>query len=91
MKHYRLLLLIILCVLMGCKKDMPSKNLPPVTQEGRNTAGFLLDGEVWVPFAECGLFRSCEEIDVPYGGPPFNNNYLSIHLEREVKEIIRQL
>ena len=32
----------------GCKKDNPNA-LPEATQSGRNTAGFLLDGQLWLP------------------------------------------
>ena len=33
-----------------CNKDKPDSNgLPPVTQEGKNTLGFLLNGEPWTP------------------------------------------
>lgn len=36
----------------SCKKyktDSPLDQLPPATQEGRNTLGFLLNGEPWTP------------------------------------------
>ena len=29
----------------GCKKDDPEAGLPPATQEGKNTGGFLLNGQ----------------------------------------------
>lgn len=33
-----------------CKKNKPDSNgLPPATQEGKNTLGFLLNGEPWKP------------------------------------------
>ncbi|TZF85786.1 hypothetical protein FW774_01565 (plasmid) [Pedobacter sp. BS3] len=53
------LLLLALCTMllttMTCKKD-PTKNavLPPATQAGKNTAGFILNNEVWVPYYKCG-------------------------------------
>lgn len=35
-------------VVAACKKDDPNA-LPDATQEGSNTAGFLLDGQPWLP------------------------------------------
>ena len=55
-----------------CKKDKPSKNLPPITQEGKNTIGFKVNGEVWTPYYECRYFGNpCGEIHARYG-PPYN-------------------
>ena len=55
-----------------CKKDKPSKNLPPITQEGKNIFGFKVNGEVWTPFYECRYFGNpCGEIHARYG-PPYN-------------------
>lgn len=53
----------------ACKKD-PTKNakLPPITQEGKNTVGFMIDGEVWVPYYECRFMGDpCGEIHASYG------------------------
>ena len=33
----------------GCKKDGPEAGLPAATQEGKNTFGCLVDGQVFVP------------------------------------------
>lgn len=43
--------LLVLCLLANsCKKDNTDPNgLPPATQAGKNTAGFLLDGKPWLP------------------------------------------
>jgi hypothetical protein len=50
---YILFLSFLLLTGMKCKKDSISFNtkdkLPAITQEGKNTFGFLLNGEVWVP------------------------------------------
>ena len=43
-----LLPLALLLALAACKKDDPNA-LPDATQEGKNTAGWLLDGKAWVP------------------------------------------
>lgn len=60
--HVASLFLTFSCILLltSCEKD-PYKNgeptLPPITMEGKNTLGFLLDGKVWVPYQENpGLF-----------------------------------
>jgi hypothetical protein len=53
----------------ACKKD-PTKNakLPPITQEGKNTVGFTINGEVWVPYYKCHSFGDpCGEISATYG------------------------
>jgi hypothetical protein len=52
-----------------CRKD-PTSNakLPPATQEGRNTVGFMIDDEVWVPYYECRFMGDpCGEISARYG------------------------
>ncbi|VDH03265.1 DUF6252 family protein [Bergeyella zoohelcum] len=44
-----LLALAIGLTAMGCKDREPNPNvLPPATQEGKNTAGCLIDGKIWV-------------------------------------------
>lgn len=40
-------------MLSSCDKDPyqdGTPELPPITMEGKNTLGFLLDGKVWVPY-----------------------------------------
>jgi hypothetical protein len=48
-----------------CKKSAPPPNiLPPVTEEGKNTFGCKVNGEVWRPYANCGIFLGrCAELD----------------------------
>lgn len=65
--HVASLFLTFSCILLltSCEKD-PYKNgepsLPPITMEGKNTLGFLLDGKVWVPYQENpGLFTPTME------------------------------
>ena len=71
--NYKLIFLILLSFIcltaIKCKKD-PTKNatLPPATQEGKNTIGFTINGEVWVPYAKCAAFSDpCREILARYG------------------------
>jgi hypothetical protein len=57
MKKYYFILALILLSLTACKKDKhingpttPSQpQLPPITTEGKNTFGCLVNGEVWLP------------------------------------------
>lgn len=52
----------------ACKKD-PTKNakLPSITQEGKNTIGFTIGGEVWVPYYNCRFMGDpCGEIHSSY-------------------------
>jgi hypothetical protein len=47
-----ILLSSIIHLQSSCVKNHPDpkpKELPPITTEGRNTIGFLLNGEVWLP------------------------------------------
>ena len=47
-KYYRLLLLLPLLGMKKCEREpSPIFTLPPVTQEGANTLGFVVDGRVW--------------------------------------------
>lgn len=47
-------------------KDEPSKELPPITQEGKNTIGCKINGEIWVPYYSCNGMSAnpCGEIAV---------------------------
>jgi hypothetical protein len=62
-------LFIIPLFFASCKKD-PTKNakLPPITQEGKNTVGFTLNNEVWVPYYKCRFMGNpYGEISARYG------------------------
>jgi hypothetical protein len=68
----QLILLFLAFILnVKCKKDKytPPNVLPPVTQEGKNTLGFKVDGEIWVPYYECPAFSSlnCGELSASAG------------------------
>ena len=58
MKHYLFLIALIIISLSACKKDKDKygpgtqpqpQQLPPITTEGKNTFGCLVNGEVWLP------------------------------------------
>lgn len=60
---------IISLFFVACKKD-PTKNakLPPITQEGKNTVGFTIESEVWIPYYKCRIMGNpCGEILARYG------------------------
>lgn len=56
---------------LKCKKDNPPLAiLPAATQEGKNTVGFTLNGEVWIPYAICRIGADpCGEISARYSTP----------------------
>jgi hypothetical protein len=39
-----------------CRKNVPAPGLPPITEQGRNSFGFKLNGNTWVPYYDCGWF-----------------------------------
>ena len=50
MKHYLCLALSVALLATACQKNgLDPNGLPPATQEGKNTAGFLLNGQPWRP------------------------------------------
>ncbi len=79
-----LLLSLLTTFTTGCKKD-PTKNatLPPATQEGGNTVGFTLNGEVWMPYYKCGFGQNpCGEISARYSTPSAAPNAISFQFAR---------
>ncbi|TXB61583.1 hypothetical protein [Phaeodactylibacter luteus] len=63
MKNKFLLLTWLLAVPLlwpGCDKpnDCPELKLPPLTTEGLNTFGCVIDGEVWVPHVDWQLIQT---------------------------------
>ncbi len=74
MKTLRLLFFAFLCLILAtaCKKHnshpTDSNGLPPATQTGANTLGFLLNGEAWIPAGNNGSPR------ITYNYDPFYKN-----------------
>lgn len=60
------LCLILFCITgIQCKKSAPTPNiLPPITREGLNTFGCLVNGQPWSPYATCNIFfgQPCKEL-----------------------------
>ncbi len=82
--RYTLLLAIIICFIT-CKKDNNGANttLPEATQEGKNTMGMKVNGEVWTPYSKCGAFADpCGAIDLEYNQPGSPIYYFSFHPAR---------
>lgn len=75
----QLLLGFALLSLSACHKDDPNA-LPAATQDGRNTAGFLLDGQPWLP-----KLTPSSQTPFPvnvYFGRMQGANYLSVNMSR---------
>ena len=71
-QHVLLLLFVSLTALnLHCKKDNATNGLPPTTQEGKNTCGFLLNGKAWLPERGGFDYVSCD-YDETYNGGTFN-------------------
>ena len=72
MKHISILSLVFLLILTtgtNCKKNNPESGLPPATQEGKNTCGFLVNGKVWLPRGDNGYPNLTFDYDETlYGG-----------------------
>lgn len=81
----RLLLLLLPFLLVQChlfqrKKDDPQptdpvSQLPPATQEGRNTFGCLLNGKPWIPKGAAGLSSNLS----PYYDPYYAQGTFNLH------------
>lgn len=63
------LLLIFLVSISACRKDhINNQILPAETQNGKNTIGFTLNGQVWLPYYTCSLGSDpCGKILARYG------------------------
>ena len=75
----KMLLLLPLALLLGCKKDDPDpvSQLPPATQTGANTFGCLLNGQAWTPKGNDGR----ENYRVSYD-PGYHGGNLAIRVYR---------
>jgi hypothetical protein len=74
--------LLILCIICSCHKHNSSYNineLPPITAKGANTFGCLINGEVWVPFYNCGTIIPA----LAYNTPKLDLPYYSVYFEMQ--------
>ena len=77
MKVHKVILVVFVAFIaltaLQCEKEKQGiDGLPPITQEGKNTFGFLLNGEVWLP--KGGLLDQKLDLsyDPNYKGGTFN-------------------
>ena len=76
MKHtltLTLALTILISFLSCTKTDMEKSEidkLPPITTEGKNTFGCLVNGKAWIPKTDGGLFN--ERLSIKYEGRSFS-------------------
>ena len=69
-----ILILFVFCF-SECKKhkpETPVEQLPPVTQSGKNTLGFLLNGQPWTPAGNNGRANLSIYVDINYKKGTFN-------------------
>lgn len=69
-----LLTIILLCSIACRKHKLDTNGLPPVTQEGKNTLGFLLNGKTWTPKG----FNGNPNMSIYYD-PAYRNGTLNIY------------
>jgi len=77
MKHISLIttLLLIITSSSNCiKSGSYTPTLPPATQEGKNTCGFLVNGKVWRPRGDNGFPNLNCNYDETFMGGAFNIN-----------------
>ncbi len=71
MKNFKTITLTaVACLLLACSCETPEPpyTLPPITQEGANTFGCKIDGEVWIPFGGAPLLHTNPEFYFAEGG-----------------------
>ncbi|MDQ2770012.1 MAG: DUF6252 family protein [Bacteroidota bacterium] len=56
--HLALAAVVLALSASSCKKDGPEAGLPAATQEGKNTFGCLVDGQLFVPLPPAGINSS---------------------------------
>lgn len=83
--------LICFASLAACKKKggTPENSLPPITQEGKNTVGFVITDNVWLPYAKCGGVWSsnlCGKISARYGLPDAEEFGIDFQFTRQVEK-----
>jgi hypothetical protein len=91
MKNMKLLFaavsVITIFTFCQCKKNKPDSNgLPAATQEGKNTIGFLLNGQPWKPQG----VRGTGNLSIDYD-PGFNQGIVGIVAYNFVPAISQQL
>jgi hypothetical protein len=66
-------LILLLLSLGACKKHrLQSNGLPPATQQGKNTLGFILNGQAWMPKGFNGTANLSIDVDFGFNDGIFN-------------------
>jgi hypothetical protein len=82
-------------IFLSSRCQSPLDDLPPETQEGKNTFGFLLNGQAWEPEGRAGLTSNLKRFLEPHSGifnigtykiNKISHQYSSIHL-RSLKNV----
>jgi hypothetical protein len=77
MKHISLITILLLIIISSSnciKNGTYTAQLPPATQEGKNTCGFLVNGKVWLPKGDNGYQNLSCDYDETFMGGAFNIN-----------------
>jgi hypothetical protein len=62
MKAIKLFVLVFMVTLFSCTPDhVANLSLPPITQTGQNTLGFMLDNKVWTNFGRRCTIAGCSD------------------------------
>jgi len=86
MKKFFLYIILSSFCFAKCNKDKHENDgMPPATQEGKNTLGFLLNGQTWTPKGFNGTANL--SIDIDFG---FNNGIFNIVGYRTINNITEQ-
>jgi Family of unknown function (DUF6252) len=79
LKHIFLITILLLIITSSncIKSGTYTAQLPPATQEGKNTCGFLVNGKVWLPRGDNGYPNlSCDYDETFMGGAFGINGYM---------------
>ncbi|ULQ57125.1 DUF5025 domain-containing protein [Flavihumibacter rivuli] len=61
-QEYRFTILFLMLPFLSCRKEKaPDLTLPPATETGQNTLGFLLDGKVWTNYGKRCTIAGCKD------------------------------
>jgi hypothetical protein len=63
-----LIVLSIILSFLSCTKTEEIDKLPPITTEGKNTFGCLVNGKAWIPKTDGGLFNERLSLRYENGG-----------------------
>ncbi len=65
-------ILFVFCFAHCKKSNTDSNGLPPATEEGKNTLGFMLNGQLWTPQGNNGTANLSLNYDATFSAGVFN-------------------